>query len=191
MKHLRIISGIAAGAALAFATASASPASACEHRGGSGEGRTTVVLNPKLVPTLVNTLHVRALAPGHLSAPGGRAQVSFPITRVRNRVVRHVGGLDFTPVGGGDLRISHFNVNLNSGYLTARAKLDGSRVHGRINVFALGPVQPINGSAPDCDGTAAGLTLTRDAARALGAPQFAGAVIGDACVRPGTGDDDD
>jgi hypothetical protein len=38
------------------------------------------VLNPALVPTLVDTLKVEALASGRLSAPGGMAQVSFPMT---------------------------------------------------------------------------------------------------------------
>jgi hypothetical protein len=193
MKHTRTLSGIAALAALAFGAAAASPASASEHRAGWGEGRTTVVLNPALVPTLVDTLQVRVLAPGRLSAPGGMAQISFPITRVGDGVVRHVGGLRFVPVGGGDLRITHFNVDLNTGYLNAKAKLNGTRVPGRVDVFALGPVQPIDGAAPSCDGIAAGLTLTPEAAGALGAPGFAGAFVGDACVRPAThgGDSDD
>jgi hypothetical protein len=192
MKQARTLSGIAALAALAFGTAAASPASASERGHGSAEGRTTVVLNPALVPTLVNTLHVRALAPGRISAPGGVAQVSFPITSVEGGVVRHVGGLRFVPVGGGDLRITHFNVDLNTGYLNAKAKLNGARIPGRVNVFALGPVQPINGSAPSCDGIAAGLSLTSEAAGALGAPAFAGAFVGDACVRPAAdGEDND
>jgi hypothetical protein len=144
------------------------------------------VLNPALVPTLVDTLHVRALSPGKLAAPGGVAQVSFPITRVSNGVVSHVGGLAFTAVGGGDLRITSFDVNLNTGYLTAKTRLNGTKLPGRVNIFALGPVQAINGTAPACAGVAAGLTLTADAANALGAPSFAGAFVGDACVVPAT-----
>jgi hypothetical protein len=190
MKHTRTLGGIAALAALAFGAAAASPATASEHRQGSAEGRTTVVLNPALVPTLVDTLHVRVLAPGRLSAPGGVAQVSFPITSVGDGVVRHVGGLRFAPLGGGDLRITRFKVDLNTGYLNAKAKLNGARIPGRVNVFALGPVQPINGAAPSCDGIAAGLTLTSDAAAALGAPSFAGAFVGDACVRPAADNED-
>jgi hypothetical protein len=134
----------------------------------------------------VNTLKVRPLAPGKLSTPGGVAQLSFPITRVNKGVVSHVGGLRFTPVGGGDLRITDFDVNLNTGYLTAKTRLNGAKLPGRVNIFALGPVQAINGSAPACSGTAAGLTLTADAANALGAPSFAGAFVGDACVVPAT-----
>ncbi|MGW5237749.1 hypothetical protein ACWEOW_02330 [Monashia sp. NPDC004114] len=192
MKQTRMLSGIAALAILAFGTADASPASASEHRASSAQGRTTVVLNPALVPTLVDTLHVRTLAPGRLSAPGGVAQVSFPITRVGDGVVRHVGGLRFVPVGGGDLRITAFNIDLGTGYLNARTKLNGERIPGRVNIFALGSVQPINGTTPSCDGIAAGLTLTPDAAGALGAPAFAGAFVGDACVRPAShGEDSD
>jgi hypothetical protein len=190
MKRARTLSGIAAMAALAFAAASAAPAVASERQGASDEGRTTVVLNPALVPTLVGALHVRTLSPGRLSAPGGVAQVSFPITGVEDGVIRHTGGLAFTPVGGGDLRITHFNVDLGTGYLNAKAKLNGTRIPGRVNIFALGPVQPINGSAPTCDGTPAGLTLTPEAAAALGAPAFAGAFVGDACARTAPRDDD-
>lgn len=173
--------------ALALLTATAAPASAhSTYEADRGAGRTTVVLNPALVPTLVDTLKVRALSPGRLTAPGGVAQVSFPITRVKGGVVSHVGGLGFTPVGGGDLRITSFDVNLNTGYLTAKARLNGAKLPGRVNIFALGPVQAINGAAPACSGVAAGLTLTADAANALGAPSFAGAFVGDACVVPAT-----
>ncbi|HET7723396.1 MAG TPA: hypothetical protein VFK68_02055, partial [Propionibacteriaceae bacterium] len=89
-----------------------------------------------------------------------------------------------------DLRITKFDVNLNTGYLTAKTRLNGAQV-GRVNVFALGPVQPINGSAPACSGVAAGLTLTKEAATALGAPSFTGAFIGDACVVPSSDHDED
>lgn len=191
MKNTRMLGGLAAAAALASVTAVASPASASERPPDRGQGRTTVVLDPSLVPTLVDTLNVRALAPGRLAAPGGAAQVSFPITETDDGVIEHVGGLAFTTVGGGNLRITRFHVDLGTGYLNARARLDGTRIPGRVNVFALGPVQPINGAAPACDGTAAGLTLTEEAANALGAPSFAGAFVGDACVRPSADDEDD
>lgn len=181
--------------ALALVGASAVPASAhSTHPSSYQSGRTTVVLNPALVPTLVDTLKVAAVSPGRLTAPGGVAQVSFPITRIKNGVVSHEGGLRFTPVGGGELKITSFNVNLNTGYLTAKTRLNGTKLPGRVNIFALGPVQAINGAVPACAGTAAGLTLTADAANALGAPSFAGAFIGDACVVPATkhhGDHDD
>ena len=193
MTRTRTWASLAAVGALALTIATAAPAQAYDRSmhaddhsmQHAGAGRTTVVLNPSLVPTLVDTLKVQALAPGRLAAPGGVAQVSFPITQVRGGVVSHVGGLDFTPVGGGDLRITKFDVNLNTGYLTAKTRLNGATV-GRVNIFALGPVQPINGSAPACAGVAAGLTLTNDAAAALGAPSFAGAFVGDACVVPAT-----
>jgi hypothetical protein len=189
MKYTRLVGGLAATASLLLA---ASPALADKgHDERSGAGRTTVVLDPALVKTLVDTLQVKALPPGRLSAPGGVAQVSFPITRVNNNVIAHTGGLAFTPVGGGSLRINHFNVDLGTGYLNAKTKLNGRRLPGRVNIFALGAVQPINGSVPACDGTAAGLTLTPEAAGALGAPSFAGAFVGDACVQPAGRHDDD
>lgn len=186
MKHPRTWASFAAVGALALTAAAASPASASDttEQDSSG-GVTTVVLNPELVPTLVNTLKVAPIAPGSLTAPGGVAQVSFPITSDRGGVISHAGGLSFTPVGGGDLRITRFDVNLNTGYLTAKTRLNGTKV-GRVNIFALGAVQPINGSAPACAGVPAGLTLTKDAANALGAPSFAGAFVGDACVVPAT-----
>ncbi len=173
--------------ALALVSASAIPASAHSTQSASYErGRTTVVLNPALVATLVDALKVAALSPGRLTAPGGVAQVSFPITQVKKGVVSHAGGLRFTPVGGGELKITKFDVNLNTGYLTAKTRLNGTKLPGRVNIFALGPVQAINGAVPACAGTAAGLTLTPDAANALGAPSFAGAFIGNACVVPAT-----
>lgn len=194
MKHPRSRSAVAAVGALALTTLAAlaaSPASASDRNDhDSGAGSTTVVLNPDLVPTLVNTLRVAPIRPGRLSAPGGLAQVAFPITAIKGGVISHTGGLRFTPVGGGDLRITRFDVNLNTGYLTATTRLDGTKV-GRVNIFALGSVQPINGSSPTCAGVPAGLTLTKDAANALGAPSFAGAFVGDACVVPATQTQDD
>ncbi|MFC8501322.1 hypothetical protein ACFUC1_03115 [Pedococcus sp. NPDC057267] len=190
MKHPRTWAAVAAAGALALTTLAASPASASDDTDQDSGGLTTVVLNPELVPTLVNTLKVMPIAPGQLTAPGGAAQVSFPITRVKDGVISHAGGLRFTPVGGGTLAITRFDVNLNTGYLTANTRLNRTKV-GRVNIFALGPVQPINGSAPACAGVPAGLTLTKDAANALGAPSFAGAFAGDACVVPATQTEDD
>lgn len=193
MLRTRSVAGLAAAGALALATAVASPASASTTDDEQGNGTTTVVLNPALVPTLVDTLKVRTVTPGTLSAPDGVAQVSFPITRIKGGVISHVGGLGFTPVGGGDLKITKFDVDTNTGYLTAVTRLDGKKLPDRVNIFALGPVQPINGASPACAGVPAGLTLTADAANALGAPSFAGAFIGDACVVPAmddSGDDD-
>ena len=52
----------------------------------------------------------------------------------------------------------------------------------RSTSSTLGEPQPINGEVPACDGIQAGLTLTAGAAAALGAPDFAGAFVGNACV---------
>lgn len=93
--------------------------------------------------------------------------------------------------GGGALRITRFDVNLNTGYLNAETVLNGKRLPGRVDIFALGAAKPINGSVPRCDGIQAGLTLTPGAAKACGAPSFAGAFVGDACVVPGEHEDDD
>lgn len=147
-----------------------------------------MVLNPELVPVLVGTLNVRPVAPGRLDARDGSAQLSFPVTDVEGSVVEHAGGLEFTRVGGGDLRLTRFGINLATGVLDAKARLDGKRLAGRVDVFRLGPAEPIGGSLPACAGTAAGLTLTEPAAKALGAASFAGAFIGDACVDPGQDD---
>jgi hypothetical protein len=187
MRSTRILAAAVCAVAaplLVAPSASAHPVSAGAHHAPSGAGRTTVVLNPALVPVLVNTLKVHPIAPGRLSAPGGRAQVSFPITKIEGKVIVHSGGLRFTPVGGGSLRITAFDVDLGSGFLNAKAKLNGKSLPGRVNVFKLGPVQPINGKAPACAGTPAGLTLTPQAAAALGAAKFTGAFVGDACLVP-------
>ncbi len=147
-------------------------------------GVTTVVLNPELVPVLVDTLGVATISPGELSAPDGVAQVSFPITEVDGKEIEHSGGLAFTPVGGGSLEITEFEVDLRSGVLSAdETSLNGKEL-GEVDIFELGDVQEINGEVPSCDGVQAGLTLTADAAAALGAPDFAGAFVGDACVVP-------
>lgn len=147
-------------------------------------GTTTVVLNPDLVPVLVDTLKVAPIAPGQLSAPGGVAQVSFPITEVDGKDIEHSGGLQFTTVDGGTLRITEFEVDVKNGVLSAdETSLNGKQL-GEVDIFQLGEAQPINGAVPSCDGVQAGLTLTPEAAAALGAPDFAGAFVGDACVVP-------
>ena len=147
-------------------------------------GTTTVVLNPELLSVLVDTLKVEPIEPGELTAPDGVAQVSFPITEVDDDEIEHSGGLQFTPVGGGSLKITEFEVELDDGVLSAdETELDGKQM-GEVDVFELGEAEPIDGEVPSCDGTQAGLTLTADAAAALGAPSFAGAFVGDACVVP-------
>jgi hypothetical protein len=154
-----------------------------DHPKDGGSGATTVVLNPELLSVLVETLKVAPIRPGELSAPGGVAQVSFPITEVGDDEIEHSGGLRFSPIGGGSLRLTEFEVELDDGVLEAETKLNGKGL-GDIDVFQLGEPQPINGEVPSCDGTQAGLTLTPEAAEALGAPDFAGAFVGDACVVP-------
>ena len=154
-----------------------------DHHAEEYHGTTTVVLNPSLVPVLVNTLKVTPIKPGMLSAPHGVAQVSFPITEVERDEIEHSGGLGFTPVGGGSLKITEFEVELDEGVLSADTMLNGRNL-GDVDIFALGKAQKINGTVPSCSGVQAGLTLTRKAAAALGAPQFAGAFVGDACVVP-------
>ncbi len=152
-----------------------------EHR---SYGTTTVVLDPELVPVLVDTLKVQPIEPGELTAPGGMAQVSFPITEVEDDEIEHSGGLQFAPVGGGTLKITEFEVELDDGVLSAdETKLNGKNL-GEVDIFVLGGAQPIDGAVPSCDGIQAGLTLTPEAAAALGAPDFAGAFVGTACVVP-------
>ena len=169
---------LALGAILAPAAAASSDD---DHRSA---GATTVVLDPELVPVLVETLKVEPVGTAELSAPDGVAQVSFPITEVERDEIEHSGGLRFTPIGGGSLKITEFEVELDDGVLSAdETKLNGKKL-GEVDIFVLGEAQPINGEVPSCDGTQAGLTLTAEAAAALGAPSFAGAFVGDACVVP-------
>lgn len=157
---------------------------ATDHSEGRPAGTTTVVLDPELLPVLVDTLGVAPIEPAELRAPGGVAQVSFPITEVEAKEIEHSGGLQFTPLGGGSLMITEFEVDLRSGVLSAdETSLNRKRL-GEVDIFQLGEAQPINGEVPSCDGTQAGLTLTPEAAAALGAPSFAGAFVGDACVVP-------
>lgn len=191
MRTRRFVAAAVSAAALASSVLLAPAANAEAGKGAAPQSAktTTVVLNPELVPVLVNALKVRTIAPAQLSAPGGLAQVSFPITEVDEGVIGHVGGLGFTPLGGGDLRLTHFDINLGTGLLDAKAQLNGKRLPGRVDLFSLGPLQPINGSVPSCAGTPAGLTLTADAAKALGAPSFAGKFVGDACVVAPSEDD--
>jgi hypothetical protein len=183
-----LCAGALATSAIFAPSASASTRSADPEDGNGGV--TTVVLNPALLPAFTETLKVAPVSPATVSAPRGVVQASFPITEVEGKVIEHSGGLRFTPVGGGSLVIKKFDVNLRTGFLDARAKLNGKRLPSRVKVFRLGPVQSINGRVPSCEGTPAGLTLTPQAASALGAPSFAGAFVGDACVVPGEHEED-
>lgn len=181
--------GAVATAALCLVSMAA-PASALD---GSTEaavnGRTTVVLNQSLVGALVG-LGVAPVRPGTLTAPGGLYQVAFPITYVEDGRIGHSGGLDFSHAAAGDVKITNFVVNTNTGYLTAKAKVNGKNI-GRIPIFSLGAVQSVAaGVTPSCDGVPAGLTLTSTAAAALLGDASATAFIGDACVVP-SGDDED
>ena len=183
-RFRRTVVGAVAAAALVASVAAAAPASASVASNDENEGTTTVVLNPGVVATLVS-LGVAPIAPGTLTAPGGVYQVAFPITNdPKTGVVYHSGGLDFGKASGHDVSIKRFIVNTKSGFLTASAKVDGDWV-GRIQVFQLGAVQPINSAVPSCAGIAAGLTLTQTAAAALGVPSATGLFIGDACVVTG------
>ena len=185
MKFTRVLVTTALSAGTLAASAILAPAAgASTDDDHESAGATTVVLNPELVPVLVDTLKVTTIEPGELTAPGGMAQVSFPITEVDDDEVEHSGGLQFTPVGGGSLKITEFEVELDDGVLSAdETELNGEQL-GEVDIFELGEAQPINGEVPSCDGTQAGLTLTPEAAAALGAPSFAGAFVGDACVVP-------
>jgi hypothetical protein len=195
MRPTRVLAaGVLCAGALATTAIVAPAASASTGHSDAGDrehgGVTTVVLNPKLVPVLVDTLKVKPVEPATVTAPHGVAQASFPISDIEGKVIEHRGGLRLTPVGGGSVRITQFDVDLRTGFLSAKTSVNGKRLPDRVNIFRLGPVKPINGKAPSCSGTAAGLSLTRQAAAALGAPSFAGAFVGDACVVPGDGDDD-
>jgi hypothetical protein len=190
-RRLFTVAGCAGALVTTVLVAPAASAATQHHESGDRGGQTTVVLNPDLLPVLTQTLKVRTIRPGRLTAPGGAAQLSFPITAVEGKVIEHSGGLAFTPVGGGALRITSFNVDLKTGFLNAKTFLNGKRLPDRVDIFALGAVKPINGALPKCDGTAAGLTLTPGAAKALGVPSFAGAFVGDACVAPGEHEDED
>lgn len=189
-----LAAGMLCAGALATSAVLAPAANASTGHDGSADhnrgGVTTVVLDPALVPVLVNTLKVHPVAPGTLTSHQGVTQASFPISEAEGNVIEHRGGLRFTPVGGGTLKITKFEVNLGTGFLSAKTSLNGKRL-GEVDIFALGPVRPIAGKAPSCSGTPAGLTLTPQAATALGASSFSGAFVGDACVAPRSAEDDD
>jgi hypothetical protein len=110
--------------------------------------------------------------------------VAFPITDVSKNEIEHSGGLRFTPIGGGSLKITEFEVELDDGVIEAEVRLNGKSLQGDVDIFTLGEPQKIGGAVPDCAGTQAGLSLTPEAAAALGAPDFAGTFVGDACVVP-------
>ncbi len=184
MSRALVTTTVSAGAlALSAVMAPAAVASGSDHPENRPAGATTVVLDPELVPVLVDTLHVTPVPPARLSAPEGVAQVSFPITEVERKEIEHSGGLRFTPVGGGSLRITEFEIDLRTGFLDAETRLNGTKL-GDVDIFQLGEVQPIDATVPPCAGTEAGLTLTPEAATALGDPSFAGAFVGNACVLP-------
>jgi hypothetical protein len=180
MRRIRFVAAVLAAAIAVFALAAST--AAADDEGGDGGGTTTVFVNPAVVPVLT-ALEVAPLRPGKLFVDGGLVQATFPISGIDDGVVGHAGGLRFTPVGGGELKIRQFNVDLNTGFLTANTWLNGKRLKGRVPIFALGAPQPIAGQ-PACGGVPAGLTLTSAAAGALGAPQYTGAFIGNACVVP-------
>ena len=181
--------GVTAAATLCLVL-SAGPASALDRDSqGEASGRTTVVLNQGLVGALVG-LGVAPVRPGTLTAPAGLYQVAFPITYIEDGQIGHSGGLDFSKAAAGDVKITNFVVNTSTGYLTAKAKVNGKNI-GRIPVFSLGAVQSVAaGVTPTCEGVPAGLTLTPAAAAALLGDSSATAFIGDACVVP-SGDDQD
>ena len=74
------------------------------------------------------------------------AQVSFPITEVEKDEVEHAGGLRFTPVGGGSLRITNFEVELDDMVLEAETWLNGKKL-GDVDIFELGKA---SGSTARC-----------------------------------------
>ena len=179
----------AAIASVAAVSLAASPALASGREHGHHEskgGTTTVVLNQSIVGALVD-LGVAPVKPGTLTAPGGVYQVAFPITEIEHGKIKHRGGLEFTKAAAGDVKITKFVINTKTGLLTAKTKVNGKFV-GRLPIFKLGATQEVSpGVTPACTGIAAGLTLTPEAAGALGVP--AGLFIGDACVVPGGHDD--
>jgi hypothetical protein len=158
----------------------AAPAAGADEVGGV----TTVVLNPDVVPVLVDDLQVGVIEPGELGDADGLAQLAFPITAIEDdEDIRHSGGLSFTTLDGATLEITEFEIEPGEGELEAEAALDGAALEDDVDVFDLGDVQAIDGE-PSCDGVAAGLTLADEAAAALGAPEFEGVFIGNACVQP-------
>jgi hypothetical protein len=179
-----VVTALSAGAFLVGAIAAPAAASDSDHHKRGPAGFTTVVLDPALLPVLVDDLKVAPIRPARLSAPGGVTQVSFPITEVEDDEIEHRGGLRFTPIGGGSLKITEFEVELDDGVLEAEVRLNGKKLKDDVDIFTLGEPQEIDGAVPDCAGTQAGLSLTPEAAAALGAPSFAGTFVGNACVLP-------
>ncbi|MCV2489152.1 hypothetical protein OF117_07225 [Geodermatophilus sp. YIM 151500] len=170
---------------LALGVMVAPPAGASTDDDSSAGGTTTVVLDPDLVPVLVEDLGVETLGDAELSAPDGAAQVSFPITEIEgDGEIEHSGGLAFTTLDGGSLEIREFEISVDEAILEAEATLDGEELDGEVDVFNLVEAEAIDGAVPSCDGVQAGLTLTAAAAEALGAPDFADVFVGDACVVP-------
>ena len=164
-------------------SAMVAPGLASADGSDGGHGTTTVTLNPDLLPVLVDTLKVMPIEPAELSAPGGVVQVSFPITANEGDEIEHSGGLAFTPVGGGSLEITEFEVEITDEEVSAdKTWLNGDQL-GEVDIFDLVAPQSIEGE-PACDGIQAGLVLTSEAAGALGAPDFTGAWVGNACVVP-------
>src|SRR6476646_8024632 len=121
----RIAAGAAAAATFCL-VATAAPASAHDEQ-ADANGLTTVVLNQGLVGALVG-LGVAPVRPGTLTAPGGTYQVAFPITSIQHGRIGHSGGLDFSQAAAGDVKITRFVVDTQSGYLTARAKVNGRTI---------------------------------------------------------------
>jgi hypothetical protein len=183
MNILRRV-GIGFAATVAVMLSIAVTATSAFAHGDDGQdigGITTVVLNQSLVPSLVG-LGVAPVAPGTLTAPGGVYQVAFPITGVDDGRIAHAGGLYFGKAVAGRVKITKFVVDTGTGFLTAKARVNGQRL-GRIPVFKLGGVKEVSpGSTPSCAGVAAGLYLTQPAADALGVAD--GTFVGDACVVP-------
>ncbi len=148
---------------------------------GKARGATTVTLNSGTIGAVVGLgLTPAAVAPGVLG--GNPLQASFPIVgNSKGGVITHAGGLSLT-AGSTSLALTNYNIDTNTGVLTAVAALNGSVV-GRIPLFDLG-------SAPAQSGCAATAELTLDTAAAgaltaiFGAPDLTGADFGSACVAP-------
>jgi len=184
MTMTRRLTAGALGATVALAAlVTAGPAYAASSRTTMATpmgGLTTVTLDPTALSALVS-LGVAPIGPTRIFAQGGATVATFPIAgQPFGTFVAHSGGLSFSGPG---VRISNFLVNTSSGFLTAQTSVKGTQL-GAQRIFTLGAAQPISGSTPWCSGIAAGLTLTKVAAGALGVPSAAGLFVGDACVVP-------
>ena len=122
MRSTRVLAAatLCAGALVTGAAFAPSASASTHHHDAEAVhgGATTVVLNQALLPTLTGTLHVGPVAPATVTARGGVVRASFPITEVEGKVIEHSGGLRFTPVGGGSLVITTFDVDLGTGFST-------------------------------------------------------------------------